>query len=197
MGRSLHRCPRTAARAPAPDLTPLPLAARGPAPRARLSAIASAPVSPADHTPRTAPSTPPGVTNGSRTSHDGRFALLRTLNTGHRWIRAYDALTIEHIMPQSWRENWPTSAANEAEQTLAKQRRDTHLHRLGNLTLLNGSLNTLQSNAPWSEKRLALAKHSALRLNADLVTNAVWRTWDEQKFRVVRSVACWHVPSQT
>ncbi len=91
MGRSLHRCPRTAARAPAPDLTPLPLAARGPAPRARLSAIASAPVSPADHTPRTAPSTPPGVTNGSRTSHDGRFALLRTLNTGHRWIRAYGA----------------------------------------------------------------------------------------------------------
>ncbi len=33
------------------------------------------------------PRTPPGATNDSRTSQDGRFALLRTLTTGHRWIR--------------------------------------------------------------------------------------------------------------
>ena len=113
----------------------------------------------------------------------------------------YDALTIEHIMPQSWRENWPISAANEAEQTLAEQRRDAHLHRLGNLTLLNGPLNTLQSNAPWSEKRLALAKHSALRLNADLVTNAAWDTWDEQKIvergEYLAAVACRAWPRPT
>ena len=93
----------------------------------------------------------------------------------------YDALTIEHIMPQSWQENWPVSAANEAEQTLAGQWRDAHLHRLGNLTLLTRPLNSHQSNAPWSEKRPALAEHSALRLNADLATNPVWDTWDEQK----------------
>ena len=84
-------------------------------------------------------------------------------------------------MPQSWRTNWPISAANKAEQTLAEQRRDAHVHRLGNLTLLTRPLNTHQSNAPWSEKRSALAEHSALRLNADLATNAAWDTWDEQK----------------
>ena len=115
----------------------------------------------------------------------------------------YDALTIEHLMPQSWRKKWPISAVNEAEQTLAEQRRDAHLHRLGNLTLLNGALNTRQSNAPWSEKRLALAEHSALRLNADLATNEAWDTWDEQRIvergEYLAAVACraWPRPTDT
>ena len=113
----------------------------------------------------------------------------------------YDALTIEHIMPQSWRKKWPISVANEAEQTLAEQRRDAHLHRLGNLTLLTRPLNTRQSNAPWSEKRVALDEHSALRLNADLATNAAWDTWDEQKIvergEYLAAVACRAWPKPT
>ncbi len=113
----------------------------------------------------------------------------------------YDALTIEHIMPQSWRKNWPISAENEAEQTLAEQRRDAHLHRLGNLTLLTRPLNTHQSNAPWSEKRSALAEHSALRLNADLATNPAWDTWDEQRIversEELAAVACRAWPRPT
>ena len=125
----------------------------------------------------------------------------------------YDALTIEHVMPQSWRKKWPISVANEAEQTLAEQRRDAHLalrvlgalrahlHRLGNLTLLTRPLNTRQSNAPWSEKRVALDEHSALRLNADLATNAAWDTWDEQKIvergECLAAVACRAWPEPT
>ena len=113
----------------------------------------------------------------------------------------YDTLTVEHVMPQSWRENWPISAANEAEQTLAEQQRDAHLHRLGNLTLLTRPLNTRQSNAPWSEKRSPLAKHSALRLNADLATNPAWDTWDEQKIvergEELAAVACRAWPRPT
>ena len=114
---------------------------------------------------------------------------------------SYDALTIEHIMPRSWREHWPVSAPSEPEQVLAEQWRDAHLHRLGNLTLLNRALNTRQSNAPWSEKRLALAEHSALRLNADLATNAAWDTWDEQKIiergEHLAAVACRAWPRPT
>ena len=113
----------------------------------------------------------------------------------------YDTLTVEHVMPQSWRENWPISAAHEAEQTLAGQQRDAHLHRLGNLTLLTRPLNTRQSNAPWSEKRSPLAKHSALRLNADLATNPTWDTWDEQKIvergEFLAAVACRAWPRPT
>ena len=104
-------------------------------------------------------------------------------------------------MPQSWRKKWPISAANEAEQTLAEQQRDAHLHRLGNLTLLTRPLNTHQSNAPWSEKRSALAEHSALRLNADLATNAAWDTWNEQKIaergEYLAAVACRAWPRPT
>ena len=114
----------------------------------------------------------------------------------------YDSLTIEHIMPQSWRESWRISAPNEPEQVLAEQRRDAHLHRLGNLTLLNRALNARQSNAPWSEKRLALAEHSALRVNADLATNPAWDSWDEQKIaeraEYLAAVACraWPRPTE-
>ena len=114
---------------------------------------------------------------------------------------SYDALTIEHVMPQSWRKKWTISAANDAEQTLAEQRRDAHVHRLGNLTLLTRPLNTRQSNAPWSEKRSALAEHSALRLNADLATNAAWDTWDEQQIvergEDLAAVACRAWPRPT
>ena len=113
----------------------------------------------------------------------------------------YDALTIEHIMPQSWREHWPISAPSEPEQILAEQDREAHLHRLGNLTLLNGALNGRQSNAPWSEKRQTLAEHSALRLNADLTTNPVWETWDEQRIvergEFLAAVACRAWPRPT
>ena len=91
----------------------------------------------------------------------------------------YESLTIEHIMPQQWRSHWPLEGEG-ADLTLAEQRRDGHLHRIGNLTLLTGSLNTSQSNKPWSEKRAELARFSTLRLNAELVQHDRWQVWDER-----------------
>ena len=86
----------------------------------------------------------------------------------------YDRLTIEHIMPQAWREHWPIRDAGEAEMVLIAQSRDAIVNRLGNLTLVTGSLNPALSNAAWSDKKTELAKHSALALNGDVVAHPEW-----------------------
>jgi hypothetical protein len=87
------------------------------------------------------------------------------------------ALTIEHVMPQSWRQHW-TSPGDDA----AADERDAIIHTLGNLTLLTGKLNPHVSNNPWLSttvngkavqgKRDALSQHSVLRLNNHLVTHS-------------------------
>lgn len=79
-------------------------------------------------------------------------------------------LTLEHVLPQSWEEHWPLDQSVEDPRAW----RDEHLHRLGNLTLTTGELNSSLSNSPWSapsaanDKRRALTRHSVLRLNTQL-----------------------------
>lgn len=75
-------------------------------------------------------------------------------------------LSIEHVIPQTWKDTWPLVNADDEE---ARARRDACIHRIGNLTLVTSSLNPALSNDPWAEKRGELAQHSALRLNARLV----------------------------
>lgn len=82
---------------------------------------------------------------------------------------------IEHIMPQSWRAHWPVDDPLEAAE------RDEHIQRLGNLTLLTGSLNAAVSNAAWlgaDGKREAMRKHEAMLMNRELVDDNV-TGWDE------------------
>ena len=84
-------------------------------------------------------------------------------------------LTIEHTMPQGWRENWPLP-----EELIADDR-DRAIHRIGNLTLLNHRLNPYQSNRPWIDnanpkegKREILEDHSVLFLNKKLCDYDEW-----------------------
>ena len=95
-------------------------------------------------------------------------------------------LTVEHIMPRAWREHWLAGVSSEADAV----RRDTAVHRLGNLTLVNQKLNPSLSNRPWTAaeaqargvgdtgKRDELLRHSTLKINADLVTKHP-EIWDE------------------
>lgn len=76
-------------------------------------------------------------------------------------------LSIEHIIPQTWKNTWPLPTPVSPE---AEDRRKNHLHRIGNLTLVTSSLNPALGNDPWESKRKELSKHSALRLNAHLVS---------------------------
>lgn len=80
-------------------------------------------------------------------------------------------LTIEHIMPRKWRENWPPP---DGEGKDAADLRDHIIHTVGNLTLLTQELNSAQSNAAWPEKKDALLQHSVLTMNRRLQSEEVW-----------------------
>jgi hypothetical protein len=103
----------------------------------------------------------------------------------------YDALQIEHIMPQSWRRYWPIISDDEASRTLLEQARERAVNQIGNLTLITGPLNLPLSNGPWTDKRQGLSQHSNLRLNAAVSSLA---TWDEKtieaRARELAAVAC-------
>ena len=85
-------------------------------------------------------------------------------------------LTVEHVVPLAWRQHWGADVRGEAAA-----RRDALVHTLGNLTLVPYQLNAALANLPWTDaeavalglgttgKRTALADHSPLALNAELV----------------------------
>ena len=86
-------------------------------------------------------------------------------------------LQIEHVMPQAWHENWPLAEDINDRQD-ATENRNQLIHTIGNLTLVNDRLNPALSNAPWRDKRKALARHSVLYLNKSLVNEGP-EHWDE------------------
>lgn len=96
-------------------------------------------------------------------------------------------LTIEHVMPQSWRDNWPA----REDDPLEGADRDELMHTLGNLTLVTARLNPALGNMAWRDKRQWLGEHSLLRLTHGTLLNppptvAVddWGGgWDEDRIR--------------
>ena len=89
-------------------------------------------------------------------------------------------LSLEHVMPQDWRDHWPPPDDRAPDGGDAGLARDELLHHLGNLTLVTGSLNASLSNAAWETKRTDLAQHSLLMLNKEL---AQLERWDEAAIR--------------
>lgn len=100
-------------------------------------------------------------------------------------------LTVEHVMPQGWREHWGESLAGNPD---AEAERDHLIHTLGNLTLVTGKLNPSLSNRPWTAadcvsrglpakgKRDLLLEHSELKINAKLVSSHA-DAWSEASIR--------------
>jgi len=79
-------------------------------------------------------------------------------------------LTLEHVIPQKWQDRWPLPAGlSPEEEETAREVRLQSIHRLGNLTLTAGPLNTALSNSAWPDKQRALNAESRLLLNARLV----------------------------
>ena len=98
-------------------------------------------------------------------------------------------LTVEHLLPQAWLENWPLnggdkgmswesmqSAEADDPRKIATQRRYASLHTIGNLTVLTQGLNSAVSNGSWSTKRPELFKSSLLPINQQLHG---YEKWDE------------------
>ena len=94
---------------------------------------------------------------------------------------ARGSLTIEHVMPQSWKEHWPLGEAADIVQ--AEHDRERLIHSLGNLTLVNGRLNRKLSNAPWTSKRETLNMHTVLHLNKELLNTYKDTKWTEATIR--------------
>ena len=105
-------------------------------------------------------------------------------------IVSSENLTIEHVMPQSWAENWPLSYGLNApcesiylainlgyelddETRRLMSEREQSIATLGNLTLVTGSLNAGVGNAGWETKRERLGK-SLLALNREIAANEIW-----------------------
>ena len=112
-------------------------------------------------------------------------------------------LTVEHVLPQQWHLHWPLPRPAEGDGRDKQARaddRDVALHTVGNLTLVTGKLNPSLSNGPWTRKRSALRKHSALTLNRDLAEHDTWGEEDikrraEVLFGVARTV--WSFPERS
>ena len=90
-------------------------------------------------------------------------------------------LHIEHVMPQAWQENYPLPDQRGGNENAADDR-NRAIHTIGNLTLVNGRLNSSLSNADWDNKRATLADHSVLYLNKALVNEGP-DVWDETEIR--------------
>ena len=88
-----------------------------------------------------------------------------------------DGLTLEHIMPQSWKTHYPPPDGKTSEE-ISDERNDA-VRYIGNLTLTTNKLNSSLSNAPWEEKRKTLHEHSTLFLNKILLNDAPIDRWDE------------------
>ena len=90
-------------------------------------------------------------------------------------------LQVEHILPQGWQpEFWPLPDSDN--QVLAAEQRNNALQTLGNLTLLNGRLNSSISNGPWSRKREEIQKSDNLFINRRLLDEA-GDEWTEEDIR--------------
>jgi hypothetical protein len=105
-------------------------------------------------------------------------------------------------MPQSWEPHWPLPEGEPAE--VAATRRQRLIHTIGNLTLLNDSLNPMVSNGPWigkageDGKRKAIAEHSVLHLSHQVCEQAEWteisiRERSEALFGLARAI--WSHPT--
>ena len=120
-------------------------------------------------------------------------------------------LSVEHVMPQAWREHW---GADIDGDEVAALRRDHLVHTLGNLTLVSGRLNPTLSNRPWADadagerglgsmgKRSYLLRHSQLTLNSEIAAGNQ-SSWTEQDITdrtaelINRITAIWTRPAPT
>ena len=100
--------------------------------------------------------------------------LQREAHKGEPVQIQYDQLQVEHVIPRKWKTYWPVEASDPHEQIVLEQRRERHVHRIGNLTLASDRLNPSMGNDPWELKRAQLHEHSNLRLNVLLRAEEAW-----------------------
>jgi hypothetical protein len=92
-------------------------------------------------------------------------------------------LTIEHVLPDSWREHWPlpdgryapsdlNESVDETMRTMIIQR-ERLKHTLGNLTLLTPAANPSLGKSSFVDKKVRL-RNSLLNINQRIADRAAW-----------------------
>lgn len=121
-------------------------------------------------------------------------------------IEIKSALTIEHIMPQKWRNDWPIQGLEttvedgfDPELLVLEAARESAINKLGNLTLLTQALNSTVSNGPFAVKMPAIRAQSSLALNRELNGLDHWNessiaSRGEALFQVARKI--WAAPQR-
>ena len=100
-------------------------------------------------------------------------------------------------MPVSWKGNWPDPIGDD--QQVAEHERNQLVHTIGNLTLLNGKLNSSVSNNHWPDKKAEFLKYAVLNINGELMNEKHWddEAIRERSKRLARLVAkCWPGPDE-
>jgi hypothetical protein len=96
--------------------------------------------------------------------------------TQQQWCER-GSLQVEHVMPTSWKANWPLS---DGETEDARKER---INRIGNLTLLTPTKNAAVSNGPWfgenpkKHKRALLGTNTTFLMNLALVAETGVNGW--------------------
>ena len=125
--------------------------------------------------------------------------LRQTSRTEDAFAQNLSHLDIDHILPQSWYKHWPLFDESKAdwnavysvkakqlagsplsEQEQAIVAREESVPTLGNLTLLNLSVNREAQHKSFNVKRDLLLANTNLRLNIPLLG---CDNWNEQKIR--------------
>lgn len=91
-------------------------------------------------------------------------------------ITVHGDLTVEHVMPRAWQDNWPLPPASDVNT--ARQEREESLHDFGNLTLLTQPLNSSVNNSGANQKLPLIAQQSALRINSYFQGRTSWTEAD-------------------
>jgi uncharacterized protein with ParB-like and HNH nuclease domain len=118
-------------------------------------------------------------------------------------VISYREMTIEHIIPQEWREHWPlppdaTGSSYRGKPETPAEHRDRLLHTIGNLTLLATQTNSSNGNRAYKYKQEVLLDQNSVRLNAYFRSIPDWNEAEIQKrseelFKV--ALELWPYPS--
>ena len=97
--------------------------------------------------------------------------------------------SLEHIMPQSWEDNWGIDKIQVvtvdtetpiADEETAKEIRQAAIYEIGNMTILNRKLNSSLSNKPMKEKLDGKGRAKGMRVYASLdVAQEVIKVFDD------------------
>lgn len=101
--------------------------------------------------------------------------VIRDANPHATKLYSFERYTLEHIMPKSWKDNWPMY------KDYTEDERENAISSIGNLAMLPSKLNTSISNASWMDKKngkgknLGLSKCAAgIESLVDVIVKPMW-----------------------